>query len=91
MAILDNRIYYDYNRMSSIKPLTAFEDIEVGETYHIAPIVIYDRRDFKVESKSWNTISGTVTYADGSTSYSTLYKTELSMKYLVKKQKINQN
>ena len=88
MAILDNK-YYKYDRMFSMKPLIAFEDIEVGETYHIAPIIIYDRRDLKVEEKTHNTISGTVTHADGTKKYSTFYKTELSMKYITKKQKIN--
>lgn len=90
MAILDN-IYYDYNRLTSLEPLTKFEDIEVGETYHIAPIVIYDRRDVKVESKGWNTIEGKVTHADGTVTHTTFYKTELSMKFLVKKQSINKH
>ena len=90
MAAIDNE-FYDYARMTKIEPLTRFEDIEVGATYHIPPIIIYDRRDIKVEKKDWNTISGTVTHNDGSQSTTTLYRAELSMRYLVKKLPIKKN
>jgi hypothetical protein len=87
MATMDN-IHYNYDRMTKIDPITKFEDIEVGATYHIAPLIIYDRRDIIVERKDWNTISGTVIHSDGTRTHTTLYKTELSMRYLVRKHTI---
>ena len=88
MPKIDNCLY-DYDRLTSIGYLTKFEDIKVGETYHIPPLIIYDRRDFTVERKDWNTVRGKMVHADGSCTTATLYKTELSIRYLVKKQSIN--
>ena len=84
MATIDNK-YYDYERMAKIKPLTKFEDIEVGATYHIPPIIIYGRREFTVQSKDYSTVSGIMKFDDGTYMHTTLYRTELSMKYIVRR------
>ena len=91
MNRLDNS-YYDYERMRKIPPLTDFKDIKVGETYHIPPTIIYGRRDFKVMEKSPTTITGIMTnLEDGTTQKSTLYESELSMRFIVKKQEVNKD
>ena len=87
MTKIDEKLY-DYYRMAKIGPLTKFEDIEVGATYHIPPIIIYGRRDIIVEKKDWNTISGKMRHEDGTWTNSTLYRTELSMRYLIKRKHI---
>ena len=88
MALLD-RDYYDYYRMSKIKPLTDYEDIKVGGVYHIPPSIIYDRREVIVESKDFNSIRCKVKNSNGEWSDETMYRSELSMRFLVEIKPIN--
>jgi len=91
MSRLDNR-FYDYERMRKTPPLTDFKDINEGETYYIPPTIIYPRRIFKVENKTTNTIYGTmIDLEDGTSRKATLYESELSMRFIVKKQEINKD
>jgi hypothetical protein len=83
--------YYDYDRIRKFKPITKFDEIEVGKTYHIPPTILYGRRDITVDSKDSNTISGKMVNADGSYRHATLYETELSMIFLVEKKEINKH
>ena len=85
MALLGTK-NYDYKKASAITPMLNFDDLEIGVTYHIPPTFIYDRRDFTPEKKySDSTIYGEMVEADGRHYKYSLYKTELSMKYIVKK------
>lgn len=83
--------YYDYDRIRKFGPMTQLKDIEVGKTYHIPPTILYSRRDIIVESKDSETISGQLRESDGTWKHAILYKTELSMRYLVERQKINKH
>lgn len=83
MAELDNK-YYNYDRMRKIT-LTKFEDIEVGVLYHIPPTILYDRRDFICEKKEKTCLIGKIKYSHEKTwKPTTLYNSELSIRYLVK-------
>lgn len=87
MDITLDRKHYDYCRFSKIKPFTPFNEIEIGVMYHIPPTIIYPRRDFLVKSKTTSTVSG-LAKIDGKWENLTLYQSELSMRFLVKKQTI---
>lgn len=89
MGVSLDRTYYDYSRFSRVKPLTEFKDIEIGVMYHIPPTILYPRRDFLVESKTCTTVRGKIREGFSKTwEEKTLYQSELSMKFLVKRQKI---
>ena len=83
--------YYNYDRFRKYGPTTPFEEIETGKTYHIPPTILYGRRDIIVEQKDYNTISGQLRDEDGTWRRATLYKTELSMIFLVELKKINKH
>lgn len=83
MATLDRK-YYDYYRLLKHEPITKFEDIKVGETYHIPPLISFDRRDIIVEQKDYNKISGKVREDNGPWKYGSFYRTEIAMRYIVK-------
>lgn len=84
---LDNK-YYDFYRFRKLEPLTNFKDIEIGVTYHIPPTIIYKRRDVIVENKIGNQIHGKVKFEDGNWEPVTLYESELSTRFLIKKQSL---
>ena len=81
---LDSR-FYEYDRFNKITCLTPYEEIEVGEEYHIPPTILYDRRDILVDEKTSRYIGGYVTYPDGSVEHQKLFAQELSIRFLVKK------
>ena len=82
--------YYDYDRVRTLKPMVDFKDIEMGVVYHIPPTILYERRDFIPEQRNGNTsISGKVRNEDGTWGKLTLYESEISVRFMVKKQKIN--
>lgn len=87
MAQLDNK-YYDYSRFKVFQPIVKYEDIQVGKTYHIPPTILYPRRDFIVEYKDSNSLRGKLMTENGMWMGSTIYRNELSVKFLVEKQKI---
>ena len=89
MPRLDSSLY-DYTRVTKFKPITNWEDIKEGELYHIPPTILYDRRDFICNFKTDNTLKGKVKcYEKGIWEDCTLYRSEISMRFLVKKEKIN--
>jgi hypothetical protein len=82
--------YYDYDRIRTLKPMVEFKDIEMGVVYHIPPTILYERRDFIPEQRNNNaSISGKVRNKDGTWGKMTLYSSEISARFMVKKQKIN--
>jgi len=89
MPRLDSSLY-DYTRVIKYNPITAWDDIKEGEIYHIPPTIIYDRRDFICERKTDNAISGKIMeYEEGVWKPCTMYRSEISMRFLVKKERIN--
>ena len=87
MAKLDLK-YYSYDRLTKINPLTEYDDIEEGALYHIPPIMVYDRRDFIVIQKTPSTLVGKMRFEDGVWKETTLYKSELSTRYLIKRKSL---
>ena len=86
MAQLDMKEYYDYDRMRKVNPLTSWDDLHVGEVYHIPPTIIYARRDFYPDTKGTDQITGKMyDYETKSWTRATMYRSELSMRYIVKK------
>ena len=83
MAILDRK-YYDYYRLLKHEPLIKFEDIKVGETYHVPPLISFERKDIIVEEKDYYTIRGKVRENNGPWKDGCLYRTEIAMRYIVK-------
>lgn len=70
--------------MRKHSPLTDWEDIKEGETYHLPPLLYNKRMDFVVLKKEDNLIR---IMKDGSNYAQTLYKTDISTRFIVKKQK----
>lgn len=87
MAKLDYK-YYDYQKIKKLKPLTRFEDVKEGVMYHIPPTILYDRKDFIVNEKINNKLIGIMRESNGEWHDATLYNSEISMGFLVEKQKI---
>lgn len=65
-------------------PITDWEDIKEGEKYHLPPLIYNKRMDFIVLKKEDNLIR---IMKDGSNYAQTLYKTDISTRFIVKKQK----
>ncbi len=89
--ILNIEAYCDYSDMCrKLRDLPCFiewDDIEIGKTYHIPPILNYDRRDFVVKHKDENKLSVTM-ISDSSfkTPYDyTFFKSEVSPKFMSEK------
>ena len=88
MAKLDMS-YYEYFRFKKFKPLVKWEDIQIGETYHIPPIVLYDRRDFICQQKDTEAVSGQIyDYQEKAWKRGKFYRHELSLNYFVKRRPI---
>lgn len=79
-----SREYYNYEKLSKANRLTPWNEIKEGVLYHIPPIVIYDRRDFMVLSKTANQLEGKMRTSDGKWNDATLYYSELSTKFMTK-------
>ena len=77
------------DRFRKIEPLTPWEDINEGEYYHIAPVLSYDRRDFRVTSKNNNMLVGILKEEGEKPRQYSFYKQEVSTRYLVKTMPIN--
>ena len=90
MAILDKK-YYDYYRLKKHKPIMTYDDIEIGTTYHIPPTILYDRRDFICETKDAYRATGKMLSSDGIWRQATIYPSEISVIFLVKKRTINKH
>lgn len=83
---LDSRLY-DYKKFQNFNCLTPYDDLTVGEVYHIPPTILYGRRDVYIMEKTDKNIRGVVTYYDdGRKIVEQLFRSEISMKFLVKKE-----
>lgn len=87
MARVSN-FYYEYDRFKNyVSPLN-WDDIKEGETYYIPPTIIYGRRDFICEEKTPTCLKGRAyEYETKEWSNATIYKSELSMRFMVKKER----
>jgi hypothetical protein len=68
--------------LKQVKRMTEWEDIKVGEIYHIPPLVYNDRISFKVIEKKENSLR----LVKLGESYSqTIFKTDITSNFIVKK------
>ena len=82
MALLDYK-YYNYDRFKNLQPITSWDDLKVGSCYHIPPTILYNRRDIIIEGKDDNKILCQMR-EDGKWFRSTIYRSEISSKFLAK-------
>lgn len=85
MAKLDYQ-YYDYNKISALKRLTDWNNIQEGYVYHIPPTILYDRRDFVCIEKDKMKMSGKA--REGFSKVwkpCTIYYSEISAKFIVER------
>ena len=81
-----NSDFYDFNKMRAVGYLTDWTDIKEGNVYHIPPTILYARRDIAVVRKESNHIYGKVyDYETGKETFSTIYFSEISARYLILK------
>jgi hypothetical protein len=83
---LDKQKYYDYYRLIKVGRLMDFDDIKEGETYHIPPTILYDRRDFKANRVNADSVNGLMSEGGGPWVQTTIYRGELCARFMVKKQ-----
>lgn len=72
--------------MTPYSGITPWEEIKVGNTYHIPPIHSLERRDVTVTEKT-NTSLGCVRIDDGKKTELNMQRTSVYAKLLVKKRK----
>lgn len=68
--------------LSAVKPLMNWDDIEVGEIYHLPPLIYNKRMDFVVVSKDKNTIK---VKRFGTDYCQTMFRTDITSRFIVKK------
>ena len=73
------------DKLAKIEPITPWEDIKIGEVYHIPNIMCYNRADFIVSEKTRNYINGMIREEGGNWKNYSLFKAETRTKFLVKK------
>ena len=71
-------------KLERIPPLTDFESIKIGDVLHVPPILNYKRCDHKVLSKWPMYVVTDKTDENGNVQRSSLFKTELSMRFAVR-------
>ena len=69
-------------KLRDVGKITDWEDIKVGGIYHLPPLVYNDRMDFKVIEKTDNTIR---IKKLGSSFPQTMFKTDFTSNFIVKK------
>lgn len=70
--------------LRTVKPLMKWEDIKVGEEYHLPPLIYNKRMDFTVSYID----NRTLRYSAKDKSYvQTMFRTDVSSRFIVKKQK----
>jgi len=75
----------NFFNLRAINPITDWEDIKEGETYHIPPLIYNKRMDFVVVKKEKNSMK---IKKDGIDYCQTLFKNDITTRFVVKKQKI---
>ena len=81
MSALSAKINSDWQMVSSIDPITEWEDIKVGKTYHVPPIYIYKRMEVTFEDKDERSAHVTIKQ-DGRITHRILYRSEIIARYL---------
>ena len=72
-----------------VKPITPWEDIKVGDVYHIPNILLYKRADFIVYIRHSEYMTGIIMeYDTMKWKNHTIYRNEVRAKFLTKKLRI---
>lgn len=75
--------------LTKIKPLTKWEDIQVGDVFHIPNLLVYKRADFLVTGIKNNYINGMIKEENGNWKDYSLFKNEVRAYFLSKRIVIN--
>ena len=79
------------DELSKIEPITPWEEIKVGDVFHLPNLILYKRADFIVTDKNKTYMSGMIREDNGNWKNHSLFKNEVRCKFLVKKIKINKD
>ena len=81
--------YEHYNailkELMGIEPITSWEDLKVGEVYHLPNLLIQKRADFVINEKKTSYINGMIKEEGSGWKPHSLFKNEVRTKFLVKK------
>ena len=78
-------------KLRKVNRITPWNDIMPGKLYHIPPIIIHDRRDFRVRWKNDNYATGRFKKADGEWEDGQIYRGEVSALFMVEVKRFNNN
>lgn len=81
--MVDRKIMLAFVNLRKIEPMTKWEDIKIGETYHMPPLVFNKRFDFVVTEKDENSIK---VKKNKDSFPQTIYKTDITSRFIIKKQ-----
>ena len=77
--------------LSKLEPITPWEDLQVGDVYHLPNMLIFKRADYIITEKKSTYINGMIRENGGNWRNHSLFKSEVRTKFLVKKIKINKD
>ena len=84
----DSKKLVSFLELRKIEPMMNWDDIKVGESYHIPPLVYNKRMDFVVIEKQDNAMK---IKKHGGDYPQTLFKNDITTRFVVKKQDLHGN
>ena len=80
--MIDKTKMLSFMKLREVKPLTDWENIKVGEIYHVPPLIYNKRMDFIVKDKQRDSIK-IIKLGDN---YSqTMFRTDITSRFISKK------
>lgn len=86
--MIDKKRVVSFIGLKKIEPMMKWEDIKEGESYHLPPLVFNKRADFTVVEKKENSMR---VKKKGDDYCQTMFKTDITTRFIVKKQKLHGN
>lgn len=84
--MIDKKKIVSFIKLRQVNPMMNWEDIKEGEVYHLPPLVYNKRMDFTVVEKRENSLK---IKKAGDNYCQTLFKTDITSRFITKKQLIN--
>ena len=78
----DKKKWFSLLSLKQVPPMMNWEDIKVGEWYHLPPLVFNKRMDFRVVRKEPNEIK---IIKQGDEYQQTMFRTDITTRFIVKK------
>lgn len=86
--MIDEKRIVSFINLRKVSPLMNWDDIKVGEEYHIPPLVYNKRMDFIVKEKTDNLIK-IIKRQKGEDYQQTMFRTDITARFIVKKWNLN--